>query len=273
MPWELTGNSGTNGATNFLGTTDNQPLVIQTNGVERGQIAADGSLAIRGNVTVGAGGNAVLKVRHIDGKATGSDANDALFLNWNTRAPVVLGQATARSSLLVSGDLTVGAGNNGVLKVRHINGKAPGSDDNHPLFLNWDTRQPVVLGQATAPCDLQVNGDVLLTSDARLKTDITPIMGAMERLQKIRGVAFARPNSDVSSGALPIGRGIGVIAQEVEVVFPELVESYGNEGYKSVKYSGLTGVLIEALKEMKEENHALRQRVEALERTMRGVAN
>jgi hypothetical protein len=34
MPWDLTGNSGTNPATDFLGTTDNQPLVIRTNGAE-----------------------------------------------------------------------------------------------------------------------------------------------------------------------------------------------------------------------------------------------
>ena len=40
----------------------------------------------------------------------------------------------------------------------------------------------------------------------------------------------------------------GVIAQEVESVFPELVTSWGDEGYKAVDYGRLTGVLIEAIK-------------------------
>ena len=46
MPWELTGNSGTNPATNFLGTTDNQPLAIRTNGTERMRFSTDGNVGI-----------------------------------------------------------------------------------------------------------------------------------------------------------------------------------------------------------------------------------
>src|SRR5215217_1565981 len=44
MPWELTGNSGTDPATNFLGTSDNQPLVIRTTGAEALRIPATGGL-------------------------------------------------------------------------------------------------------------------------------------------------------------------------------------------------------------------------------------
>jgi hypothetical protein len=46
MPWDLTGNSGTNPATDFLGTTDNQPLVIRTNGAEALRIHGSGSVGI-----------------------------------------------------------------------------------------------------------------------------------------------------------------------------------------------------------------------------------
>jgi hypothetical protein len=42
MAWEITGNSGTNPNDNFLGTTDNQPLVIRTNGAERLRVDASG---------------------------------------------------------------------------------------------------------------------------------------------------------------------------------------------------------------------------------------
>jgi hypothetical protein len=46
MPWELTGNPGINPATDFLGSTDNQPLAIRTNGLERMRITPDGNIGI-----------------------------------------------------------------------------------------------------------------------------------------------------------------------------------------------------------------------------------
>jgi hypothetical protein len=46
MPWELTGNSGTNQNSNFLGTTDRQPLAIRTNALERMHITPDGNVGI-----------------------------------------------------------------------------------------------------------------------------------------------------------------------------------------------------------------------------------
>src|SRR5437868_5131776 len=46
MDWELTGNSGTNPASNFLGTTDGRPLVIRTNAVERMRITQGGNVGI-----------------------------------------------------------------------------------------------------------------------------------------------------------------------------------------------------------------------------------
>ena len=56
------------------------------------------------------------------------------------------------------------------------------------------------------------------------------------------------------------------MAQEVEDVFPELVTTWGDEGYKAVDYGRLTAVLLEAAKELKAETVALKQRIEALER-------
>lgn len=49
--WELDGNSGTNPARDFLGTTDSQPLVIRTNNVERARVAANGNVGIGANNT------------------------------------------------------------------------------------------------------------------------------------------------------------------------------------------------------------------------------
>lgn len=98
-------------------------------------------------------------------------------------------------------------------------------------------------------------------SDARLKTNVARLSGVLDKLSTIRGVSFER------IGQEPAGRDreIGVIAQEVEGAFPELVTAHGDEDHKAVDYSGLAGVLIEAAKELRAENEALRSRVEALE--------
>ena len=60
---------------------------------------------------------------------------------------------------------------------------------------------------------------------------------------------------------------IGVIAQEVEAVVPELVVT-DNEGFKSVKYENITPLLIEAIKELKAEKDELQKEVDELKRMM-----
>jgi hypothetical protein len=106
MPWQLKGNAGTNPATDFLGTTDNQPLVIKVNSTERLKLEAAAAL-VRGNLTVGAGSNGVMKTRHIEGKSHLNDNDDALYLNWATGQSVVIGNPTVPASLEVTGDIVL----------------------------------------------------------------------------------------------------------------------------------------------------------------------
>jgi hypothetical protein len=103
MPWELTGNAGTNPGANFLGTTDNQPLVIKINGAERLTLRDDSF--VHGNLTVGAGSNGIMKVRHIEGKNWQNDNDDALYLNWISGQSVVIGKPASPASLEVTGDI------------------------------------------------------------------------------------------------------------------------------------------------------------------------
>lgn len=99
-------------------------------------------------------------------------------------------------------------------------------------------------------------------SDARMKTSVAELSNVLNKLEAIRGVSFEWVEADAPTAQQ---RNIGVIAQEVEKVFPELVSEHGDEGHKAVHYSGLTGVLIEAAKELRAENVTLRSRIEALE--------
>ena len=86
-------------------------------------------------------------------------------------------------------------------------------------------------------------------SDARLKKEVSTINNALEKVQTLRGVSFKWKDNNKAD--------IGVIAQEIEPVIPELV-STDKEGYKSVSYDGLTAVLVEAVKELKAQNEALK---------------
>ena len=96
--------------------------------------------------------------------------------------------------------------------------------------------------------DFTAAGNITAYSDAKLKKDIEPIDGALGLVGLLRGVRYTRIDTEEKS--------IGVIAQELQKVFPELVKE--NDGTLSVAYANLTGVLIEAVKE-------LSQRVKALE--------
>jgi len=101
----------------------------------------------------------------------------------------------------------------------------------------------------------------LTNSDIRYKKDISPLTNALSKVSNIQGVRFntLKENTDGT-----VGRHIGVIAQDVESVFPELVVK-DSTGMKAVAYDKLTAVLIEAVKELKVENDQLRSRIEAIE--------
>ena len=106
------------------------------------------------------------------------------------------------------------------------------------------------------------------SSDARFKTNVMVVTNVLEKLERVRAVSFEWNELYKSLGRSTGQRGIGLIAQEVEAVFPELVSTWGDEDYRAVDYGRLTAVLVEAIKELKTENEALKQRAEALERAI-----
>ncbi len=84
-------------------------------------------------------------------------------------------------------------------------------------------------------------------SDIRLKKDICPLENAIDMVNALRGVSFQWRTDEFPDKNLPVGESIGLIAQEVEKVFPFLVSE--SEGDKGLEYAKLVAVLIEAVKE------------------------
>ena len=89
-------------------------------------------------------------------------------------------------------------------------------------------------------------GNITAYSDERLKSNISTISGALDKVNALRGVSYTKDGEN----------SIGVIAQEVQKVIPEVVQE--NEEYLSVAYGNLVGVLIEAVKELSAEVEALK---------------
>ncbi|MGI4875564.1 MAG: tail fiber domain-containing protein [Janthinobacterium lividum] len=104
------------------------------------------------------------------------------------------------------------------------------------------------------------------TSDQRLKQNIRPLTGALASVLALRGVRYEWNALGVQRGGTAGAAQVGVIAQEVEKIFPELV-STGADGYKAVNYAQLTPVLLEALKEQQAQIEALKARAATAEAT------
>ena len=114
-----------------------------------------------------------------------------------------------------------------------------------------------------------IAGDLTINSDERLKANITSLGGTLAKLLKIDGKSYTMKKDQSEK------QKIGLLAQDIQKVFPELVLE--SQGIKSVNYQGLVPVIINALKEqdrkMKEQDRKMREQEERLERLERLVAN
>jgi hypothetical protein len=102
--------------------------------------------------------------------------------------------------------------------------------------------------------DLHVDGDVIaasttVSSDKKLKDNITKYENALDAINAINGVSFDWKRNGKKSG--------GVIAQDVQKVLPELVKEVkdldGDDTHLTVDYNAIIGVLVEAVKELSEQ--------------------
>lgn len=134
----------------------------------------------------------------------------------------------------------------------------------------------------TSPSEkLEVNGNVLannvaVPSDARYKRNIQPIVGPLGLLSRLNGVRYEYDREAHPEKSFEDGVHLGLIAQKVREVLPELVRE-NDSGYLSVNYIGVIPVLVEAIKEQETVMQAkdaridaLEERIELLERAMGG---
>ncbi len=133
------------------------------------------------------------------------------------------------------------------------------------LFVNSGR---VGVGTATPGYELDVNGRIRGTlispSDARWKEDVRPLFNALDTVSQLSGVSYDWKREEFPAQSFPAGRQLGLLAQEVEAVVPELVFT-DQEGMKGVYYQSLTPLLIEAVKELRQVNATVNDRIKSLE--------
>ena len=113
-----------------------------------------------------------------------------------------------------------------------------GSNPSNAFIVNYD-------GSAT------LSGELTIESDARLKTNITTLGNTLSKLLLIDGKTYTLKSQESIEK-------FGLLAQEVQKIFPELVKQTGDEkGILSINYQGLIPVLINAIKEQQKELESL----------------
>jgi hypothetical protein len=152
-----------------------------------------------------------------------------------------------------------GIHSSGVVQVQSHNGNEDIEvGDGKIVFEASGTEKMRLIGSSG---DLHVDGNVIAysttISDERLKEDIKPIEGALDKVGQLNGYTFTYKNDGKQSA--------GVIAQEVEAVLPSAVtkstlplKTDDDVEYKTVQYDQLHGLLIEAIKELKAEIEELK---------------
>jgi len=134
------------------------------------------------------------------------------------------------------------------------------SSPSQMLDVNGNARFRSV-GSGTFAYNLNLTTDGVLTtasSDISLKENICPITGALDRVNRMRGVMFTWKND---SGRTPQ---MGMIAQEVEPVIPELVFTNPVDGLKGINYSQTAALFVEAIKEQQQQIESQQKKIDQL---------
>jgi hypothetical protein len=227
-----------NGAVNInnsLKVRDSLKIDSTTQSVDKdtGCLVVEGGVGIEKNLNVG-GATSITGLLRVSGVSTFvgvSTFNSNIFVG---------GDASLVGSLTVNSSTGITLRNGGDLILNNASNSGSAS-----IYCDTDnelrTNNNVYIGGA-----LNVVGDItaFYSSDKRLKNNINPIPNALDKVNSISGNTFTW--NDNSSHT---GEDVGVIAQEVESILPQVVKTRG-DGYKAVQYEKLVPLLIEAIKDL-----------------------
>jgi hypothetical protein len=139
----------------------------------------------------------------------------------------------------------------------------------------------VGIGTTTPSERLSVSGNICASgsitgnstscpSDRRYKTSITPLDSSLSKVSKLQGVSYKWDRAKFPQKNFPEGKQVGLIAQDVEKVIPEIVNT-DKDGYKSLSYDKLTALLIEAVKEQKGQIETQQTMIADLRKEVEGL--
>ena len=138
-----------------------------------------------------------------------------------------------------------------------------GDIGNNNTFSNWKYHFAVIYNAPDYCCIINNQGNMTLAgtyfdySDEKIKTDVETIDNALEKIGDLRGVYY--------TNIIHEERKIGLIAQEVEMVIPEVITTEVLSDTKAVSYGNLVALLVEGIKELKQQINNLNNRIEILE--------
>ncbi|MAH34303.1 MAG: hypothetical protein CMO42_03270 [Verrucomicrobiales bacterium] len=268
---------------------------IKSNGglvIESTELAVDlGASSITGTLAVGDGGTGATTLTDggiLLGSGTGAItamsvlANGEMIVGDGTTDPVAESGATLRTSIGVGttddvefNTLTVGDGSNSAPSITNS------GDTNTGIYFPGADKVGITAG-GTLEVDVSIKGMQLASSlgvgtsasgttgeiratnditafyssDKRLKDNITPITDPLSKISQLGGYTFDWiPKEGIHSHE---GRDVGVIAQEVEEVLPEVTTTRDN-GYKAVKYEKIVPLLIECIKAQQSQIDELKE--------------
>jgi hypothetical protein len=233
----------------------------------------------------------------MQGLSAGAPAPSIAMLSSSTEAKIGIGTMTAGEPLVVGKDLGSWAGDRIVVgddTPGEYTGLVMGEDHTTRAHLTWNIddnflgmgieeggthyrnilvlRDGMVGINTTSPStDLHVNGDICYTgsigacSDIRYKRNVHTLEHALDKISCLRGVSFEWKRDEYPGSKFGDDEQIGLIAQEVKEIVPQIVNETG-DGYYNVDYSKLTALLVEAVKELKKENELLKARLEKIEK-------
>lgn len=273
--------------TGFEDATNNNFIIDFGSGPTKLRLTTVGNLSTAGTITAGTGGFIGNVTGNLTGNVTGNltgnvtgdvTGNSGTVTNGvytvgnqtiggtKTFSNTIVGSISGNAATVTNGVYTTGAQTIGGDKtfssnvtVSNANPRLIFSDtdgQNFSLSVNSNVLNVLNNGgssilNVSQTGGLTASGDVTAFSDVRTKKNISTIENALEKTLSLRGVTFVRINDEEEM------KKIGLIAQEVEEVLPEAVVT-NEDGYKSIAYGNIVGLLIEAVKELKKEVEELR---------------